>query len=598
MPRKTSPFSALAIVTVALAASCGPPNPGNPTSPPPIAPKPIAPSPKPKPVVEEKNKDDAAIEKAGHDFVDLMVAISPESATELGLHQRDSELDDRTLAGFERDIGREEAMLSDLKSRFANPDASRAARTDLQIMEHWLAVDVKMKRAQDPLRRKPDTYMGPMNAIFLMTARDYAPAAERAKNAVARIEKIPAQLEEAKKNLTKPPKIWTEIGIESAAGAKQFFDDERAPLEAALPDQKPHIETALKNAQKAYADYKDFLTKKMLPIGGDDYAAGPQLFDFLLKQDFFVKESAADLVAMGQRIFDETDKQMAELAHKIDPKAKSWREVVAKIKGHHPTAKDLLPSYRKELARARQFLVDKDVVTLPPGDDCEVIETPPFQRSTVTAAYDQPPPFDEVTKGFFFVTPVDGKASKSVQEEMLRENDHGDEVDTATHEAYPGHHLQLSIARRNPSIVRKATGPSVFAEGWALYAEELMSELGMYSDEERMMQLEWTLVRAARILIDVGLHTQGMTFDQAVKILTDKVHLERPLALSEVKRYTETPTQPSSYLVGREKILALRDRAKKEWGASFTLKRFHDELLSHGTIAPGLIEEEMFPAKE
>ncbi len=597
MLRKTT------LVLVLVLASCGPPvNPTQPT-PPPLAPKPFAPSPKPKPVVEQTS-DDAAIQKAGQDYVDLLVRISPETATELGLHGRDDELDDRTLAGFERDVELEEKMLADLKARFVSPHASRAALTDLDIIEHSLAVDVRMKRAQDPLRRKPDAYMGPMNAIFLMTARDYAPAEVRAKNAIARIEKIPAQLDEAKKNLGQPagpglatrwpPKVWTEVGIESAAGAQQFFDDERAPLEKALPADKARVEKALRDAQKSYADYKDFLRKVVLPKGGDDYAAGPELFDFLLKQDFFLTEGAPELVAMGQRIFAKTEAQMNELAKRIDPKAKGWPEVVAKVKGHHPTATDLLPSYRKELTRARQFLIDKDVVTLPPGDDCEVIETPPFQRSTITAAYDQPPPFDRVTKGFFFVTPVDTKAPKSVQEAMLRENDHGDEVDTVTHEAYPGHHLQLSIARRNPSMVRKATGPAIFAEGWALYAEELMSELGLYTDEERMMQLEWTLVRAARILIDVGLHTQGMTFDQAVSFLTTKVHLERPLAMSEVKRYTETPTQPSSYLVGREKIMALRERAKKEWGADFTLKRFHDELLSHGTIAPGLIEREMF----
>jgi len=575
--------------------SCGPPGPNGPSKPPPVSPDPVHnPVKKPTPQALAVNSDDADIAKAGQAYVDLLVKISPETATQLGLHDRDAELDDRTLAGFERDLGLEEKMLSDLNERFKEPKASRAAMTDLAIIEHSLAVDVKMKRAQDPLRRRPDTYMGPMNALFLMTARNYAPADVRAKNALARIEKIPAQLEDAKKNLTKPPKVWTQIGIESAGGAKQFFDDEKAPLVAALPAEKDRIEKALKGAQKAYADYKEFLQKNVLAKGGDDYAAGPELFDFLLKQDFFVTEGASDLVAMGQKIFEDTDAQMSAVARRIDAKAKGWPEVVAKVKGHHPTAKDLLTSYRSELGRARKYLVDKDIVTLPEGDDCEVIETPPFQRSTITAAYDQPPPFDSVTKGFFFVTPVDDKASKTEQEQMLRENDHGDQVDTAAHEAYPGHHLQLSIARRHPSVVRKATGPAIFAEGWALYAEELMNEVGMYTDEERLMQLEWTLVRAARIVIDVGLHTKGMTFDQAVGFLTDKVHLERALALSEVKRYTETPTQPSSYLVGRQKILALRERAKKEWGDKFTLKRFHDELLSHGTIAPGLVEQEMF----
>ena len=144
----------------------------------------------------------------------------------------------------------------------------------------------------------------------------------------------------------------------------------------------------------------------------------------------------------------------------------------------------------------------------------------PFQRTTVTAAYDQPPPFSSNTKGLFFVTPVDPKMTKAQKEQMLRENDWGDIVDTVVHEAYPGHHLQLSFARLHPSPIRKATGPSIFSEGWALYSEELMAELGYYKDEERLMQLVWTLVRAARVMIDVGLHTTaaGVTaVDEQIK---------------------------------------------------------------------------------
>jgi uncharacterized protein (DUF885 family) len=127
-----------------------------------------------------------------------------------------------------------------------------------------------------------------------------------------------------------------------------------------------------------------------------------------------------------------------------------------------------------------------------------------------------------------------------------------------------------------------------------------MNELGYYTDEERLIQLEWTLVRAARVLIDVGLHTKGMTFDQAVALLTDKVHIERAVALSEVKRYTSSATQPLSYLVGREKIFALREKYKARDPEHFTLKRFHEDLLSHGSVVPALIAEEMFaplPAK-
>lgn len=542
--------------------------------------------------------DDDDVDRASKAYVDLAVSVSPELGTTIGIHTGDAELDDRTTAGFEQNVARQEKMLSDLRARFRDPShplrASKQKETDLAIVEHALAVAVKVERAQKPVERMPSTYTDPMNAIFLMTARDYAPASERAKNALSRIEKIPTLVALAKKNLGRPPRVWTQNGIEAAAGAKDFFAEEERPLLDALPTEKARVLSALKAATEAYADYKQFLEKTVLPRSDGDYAAGGELFDFLLKQDFFLSEGAPELLAMGRKVMDETSAQMDALAKRIDPKAKAWPDATKVAKGHHPSAQGLLPSYRTQMTRARRFLVDKDVVTLPPGDDCQVIETPPFQRSTTSAAYDAPPPFDEVTKGLFFVTPVDLTLSKARQEQMLRENDYGDQVDTVVHEAYPGHHLQLSVARRHPSLVRKATGPAIFSEGWALYAEELMSELGFYTDEERLMQLEWTLVRAARIVIDVGLHTQGMTFDQAVAILTDKVHLERELAVSEVKRYTESPTQPSSYLVGRQKIFDMRERAKKEWGASFSLKRFHDELLSHGGIAPGLAEREMF----
>jgi uncharacterized protein (DUF885 family) len=192
------------------------------------------------------------------------------------------------------------------------------------------------------------------------------------------------------------------------------------------------------------------------------------------------------------------------------------------------------------------------------------------------------------------VTPVDPSLSPEQQEEVLRENDYADQIDTVVHETYPGHHLQQSFARLHPSLIRKMTDSAIFAEGWGLYAEELMAELGYYTDEQRLMQLEWTLVRAARIILDIGLHTQGMSVDEAIAFLTDRVHLEHELAVSEVKRYTLGPTQPLSYLVGREMIFKMRERYKARDPAAFTLKKFHSELLSHGSIAPGLIAREMF----
>jgi uncharacterized protein (DUF885 family) len=385
------------------------------------------------------------------------------------------------------------------------------------------------------------------------------------------------------------------VGIDRASSAKAFLEAQRPFLDKALPNERARVDAALKAAEASYDEYKTFLQKEVLPRSNGRFAAGRELFEHLLRHDYFVEESADELLAMGKKLYADTQAQMTELARRIEPKAKGWPEVVSRLKGNHPAAEDLLTSYRREVQRARDFLVKKDVVALPPGDDLEVIDTPPFMRSTVSAAYDQPPPFDPVTKGFFFVTPVDRSLPKKRQEEMLRENDHGDLVDTAVHEAYPGHHLQLSFARRNPSLVRKSLDKAIFSEGWALYSEELMAELGYYTDEERLMQLEWTLVRAARVVIDIGLHVGEMTFEQAVKMLTDDVHLERQLALSEVKRYTLTPTQPLAYLVGRQMIFKLRERYRARDGAAFSLKKFHTDVLERGTVPPTLLAREIFP---
>jgi uncharacterized protein (DUF885 family) len=332
----------------------------------------------------------------------------------------------------------------------------------------------------------------------------------------------------------------------------------------------------------------------MLPRAKGELGAGRAFFDFLLRRVYFLDEDAAQLEARGAAILARTKEELDALSRRIDPQAKSWFEVADRLKKTHPRAEELLDTYRAEVQRARRFVVEKDVVPLPPGDDCQVMETPPFDRATIVAEYDGPPAFDPTTRGFFFVTPIDRSLPLARQEETLREHDHGDQVNTTVHETYPGHHVQLSLARLHPSPMRKLAASDVFIEGWGLYVEELMNELGYYTDEERLMQLRWTLVRAARVLIDVGLHTKGMSVDEAVKMLVDTAHLERDVALSEVRRYAETPTQPLSYLVGREQIFKLRERFKARAGASYSLKKFHEDLLSHGSIPLGLVEREMF----
>lgn len=581
------------LLSLVLLAACA-------ASAPPSAPRPAGPTTSAVPPAPPADPypDDAAIAKIGEEDLALFAEVHPEAATALGLHARDAELDDRSTRGFDAATDREAAFLAKVEERFGAPKASPSARTDLALIVGALRCDVRRRRVERPLQRRPQLYAEPLDAVFQMTARDYAPAAERAHAVLARLAQVPQVVALAKANLLNPPKTWTENAIDRAGSAKAFLDEQRPFLVGALPDEVAKVDAVLKATVAAYDDYKRYLQREVLPRSNGRFAAGRELFEYLLKNDYFLEEDADALLAMGKKVVASTNAEMLAVARRIDPKATGWAEVARKIKAKHPPADEVLASYQKEVARSRAFLVEKDVVPFPPGDDLAVVDTPVFLRSTVIAAYDPPPAFGApVTKGFFFITPIDRTLSKAKQEEVLREYDWADIVDTTVHEAYPGHHLQLSFARKHPSQIRRAFDAAIFSEGWALYSEELMSELGYYDDEKRLIQLEWALVRASRIVIDVGLHVGDMTFEAAVKMLTDEVHLERPLALSEVKRYTESATQPSAYMTGRQKILELRERAKARDGAKFSLKAFHTELLSRGSIAPSLIGREMFAAQ-
>src|SRR5262249_20648154 len=158
---------------------------------------------------------------------------------------------------------------------------------------------------------------------------------------LSRMEKIPQVIAAAKVNLKNPPKVWTQVGIEMADSAVAFFDEQRAPLLAALPEEKAKVEGALKTAKAAYADYKTFLEKTILPRSSGDFAAGRARFDFLLKHGYFLDEDADAVLALGEKILARTEAQMTETAKRIDPKAKDWPTVVARLKGNHPTASDL-----------------------------------------------------------------------------------------------------------------------------------------------------------------------------------------------------------------------------------------------------------------
>jgi uncharacterized protein (DUF885 family) len=258
-----------------------------------------------------------------------------------------------------------------------------------------------------------------------------------------------------------------------------------------------------------------------------------------------------------------------------------WRALVERLRGNHPGRDGLVAAYGGAMERARRFVVERGLVTVPDGP-LEVVATPSFMQPLIPfAAYDPPGAFAERRTGWFYVSVPDGA--------QLREHGTSELALTALHEGYPGHHLQHLVAHAQASPVRRVVWTPLTVEGWALYCEEMMAEEGFLSPEEALFQRLHLLWRAVRIVLDVRLHTAGMTVEQAVRYMMETLGLARESAEAEVRRYCANPGNPLCYAVGRRELLRLREDWRRRAGPGVKLRTFHDEVLAYGGLAVSLI---------
>lgn len=521
-------------------------------------------------------------------FFNTLYKAIPYYATALGIHEYDDQMGDLSAPAIQQLIGDMRSTLTDLETVDVSQLALRDAN-DLRLLEATIENSLLSFERIADWRRDPDFYAGmALYSIFLLVTREFAPLAERLDSIQGRLEKVPQVLAWGLANVDNPPRVFTEVAIESAEGGIQFFRQMIPAVAAQVPDKREAVLAANGKAVAAFEDYVTWLEEDLLPRSKGEFAVGTEVFEQLLRTDYMLDYTAEELAVVGRRIFDETKAEMERLAEEIDA-GKTWPEIIEEARNAHPEAGDLLDTYRRVLDDLKDFIVEKNLVAIPEGEELDVIETPLFARPTIPyAAYMSPAPFEERQQGQFFVTPVNPGAPSEVIEDTLREHCNANYPITALHEAYPGHHLQLVFSNQVASKVRKHAFTSLFAEGWALYCEQMMGEHGYYDPVTRLFQLKDQLWRAARIIIDVGLHCQGMAIDEAVDLLVDEVKLTREAAKTEVKRYCGSPTQPSSYLAGKLEVLKLRDEF-----SDLPPREFHDLLLSSGTVPFKVVREEM-----
>ena len=544
-----------------------------------------------------KKIDQAEFYGRAEKFIDRFMEEDPVTATQLGNHRFDDRLADYSKAALERQVREIRDALTEFEG-FGTAGFDVDARIDLQLMVQVAKSALRgFEKFKDHLRNPGKYCEECMGGVFLLLIKEFSPLEERLEKALGRLRAIPEVLARGRENIRpeEVPPIWNEVALESSQQGLTLF----TVLIPALAQQTPKLATDLnlasERAVQALQDYARFLREVVATKAQGDFAAGKELFEELVRENHMLDYGTEQLLETGWRLFEETENAMEELAQRIDRQTTA-RALLEAAKANHPKADELLDVYRREMARVRQFVAVQDIVTIPKGESLKIEPTPPFLWGIIPyAAYMPPGPLESMQQGVFLVTPVDPQSSEKEREEKLRGHHYAKLPVTALHEAYPGHHLQLVYANGVGSLPRKLGGfiSTLFIEGWAFYCEELMEQLG-YVDQplQRLGRLCDQLWRAARIILDVSLHTGKMTVEEGIDFLVERAGLERSNAQAEVRRYTQTPTQPMSYLIGKSEIVKLIGEYKKKHPEA-SLKEVHDAFLSCGSLPPRLMQERL-----
>jgi uncharacterized protein (DUF885 family) len=528
------------------------------------------------------------------DYFDAQFRAQPSAGTEAGLHQYDGQLEDLSRARIEARI----AELKQLRARLTAFDRTRLSfddAIDAQALEGDLLGTLQGLEILRTWETNPMAYVRvPGNGVDGLIKRDFAPAHDRLRSIVARLQAVPSVYAAARANVKNPPKEFTDLAIRMCRGSVGYFErtvpqwaKAAAGADAALFAE---FEKANAEAIKATRELVAWLETDLLPRSKGSYAIGEANFLAKLKYDDMVELPLEALLARGQAQLDKDHAAFIETARRIDP-AKTPAEVMKSLSDEHPTAEDLIPSIERSVEDARRFLVEKDIVTIPSEVRPLIAETPPFARGGSFASMDTPGPFEAKAKeAFYYVTPVEKDWDAKHQEEHLRLYNPSVVQMINVHEVWPGHYLQFLYAPRFPTKTRKLTFSGTNAEGWAHYTEQMMMDQGFGggSPKIRLAQLQEALLRDCRYVVGVKLHTKGMTVEEGAKLFVEMGFQEPANGFEESRRGAYNPTY-LYYTLGK---LEIQDLAREYMQAKkASLKQFHDAFVAEGGLPIPLVRK-------
>ena len=525
---------------------------------------------------------------------DVYFPYQPTSGTQAGYHQYDTKLEDFSRKNIDAEVV---ALHGFEKQVAAVPAASldETRRGDRELVLSSIRSTLLTLEVIRPWEKNPDSYSGTVsNAAFTLMERKFAPPEDRLRSLIAREKLMPKTLKDARENLKNPPHIYTEIALEQLPGIVSFFQHDVPLAFADVKDASLNSEFASTNAAviAALNDYQTWLKTELLPRSKGDFRFGADTFRKKLAYDEMVDIPLDKLVAIGYADLRKNQASFNRIAKELEPN-KDPRAVLDELGQNHPAPDQLLQSFRDTFTGLIGFIHSHNIVTIPSDVQPILEETPPFMRATTTASMDTPGPFEtHATEAYFNVTLPDPSMSPAEVEGYMHGFNVGTVISTAVHEAYPGHYVQFLWTPKAPTRVRKLLGASSNAEGWAHYCEQMMLDegygqpgTGAKTERDakflRLGQLQDALLRNARFVVGIEMHTGKMSFDEAVAFFEKEGYQSHESGLIETKRGTADATY-LYYTLGKLEILKLRDDLRKKQGSTFSLEQFHDAFLGQG----------------
>jgi uncharacterized protein (DUF885 family) len=526
--------------------------------------------------------------QVAHEYYQWRDASYPVATSAAGEHRYDARLTDYSRSEFLRRRQHVTNLLAQVGT-LATDGWNKDDRIDLVLFQAELAGADFFDRRLDPEASDPQLYVNECtNAIFTLLQKDYAPHQTRALAATARLEQIPALLRTARANLTQPVKLYASLAIQAARSGDELYTVSLMTLADDLSaGERKRLIAARDGAINALHQYADWLDAGLTRMP-EWQPMGEASYNYLLKRVLLLPLDAHDVAHLGEV---ELVRYRALEAMLKDPSLASPDPSRA---AHVPKDQaEFLAAYESRLTEIVGFLQTNRLVTIPPYlGRFQIRQLPEAFKPTSPGGFMNPPGiYDKDPGGFYYIPTYDPKSGNFYIRAAIE-----DPRPILGHEGIPGHFLQLSIANHVADEIRRHQGDNVFAEGWALYGEEMLLREGLYPDNSAAQGqiLRLSRYRAARIGVDVNLHTGRWSFEQAVRYFMDAGGLDREAAEGEAAGAASSPSQKISYITGKWQIMRLLGRYRDSQGASFRLGAFHDQLISYGTLPLSVIEWLMF----